>query len=956
MSDRVLFHNKVIRHPGAEVYVDLSGMVQPGVDETRVAGGIAEAPGGQPGVTHVFVESKTAHSVFGQSDASNLVKILMDPSKDTRVEGGADVVYIYKPNRTTQAEYWVVRDPEQSQVKALTFPTVQVSAAYAAKRDDTTDPITPAFVNISTPTFSFATGELNNLVAEVLGGTGKGQQRFIQASTDLTTSRAKLELRDDQDWDVLPDSTSTIRILTPQAKLTAIPWGTDGNDNEIEHGRQPLSQSYELQTKKSKRVQVAKTPYGGLRKTPFHVKFDPTGGGPLGTWNIPANWVIPQAVDNGAVEGTATGVATNTSLDGGSGMTTVPAALMPNRWLIVTEVSSLVPAQAPVLGKCFKILTNTATTISLMRPGLGLPSGTDLTGLKWKVFAITDVYMEIGGTDGAATSLKIQKRDGGGVTTIISLDLTLYPTLGDLEKKLDGIAGIFSTIGHGVSSGYLTKDLDFGILSDHYGQDRRSAIDTAVVTGDTTLSLEVSDDFPTTAGGVTYLIRIEPGDANEETVRVTGNDTGTDTLTVDPLVKAHAIDSVVEFVRGSQLIQGPGNTSLGFPVRDNLKSMLDLIANSIGHFTADRAVGPGSTGTTAVSAAWNTMIGSAQPEDNKDLFRRFSGGEVGTSIVQKPSVATLPGYPISWEHGMDTLLKNRDIRVEVLAASQDKPNWATDDIFTLHNLFKTHLLDCEDNKGERIGFMGMALPLRAGTFANKVFPKGLLDIVREANEPRLALTGQQLRRSNSGGETKLLDEWALAAAAAGTMMGTDLGEPITLKFVKGSELVQRYGDWDPQEPLDIKDALDGRLLYGEPHGKGWRFVRGFSTHVQDANLALTDLNVFEIRNYIRRRYRTKMEDRFGGVGSGNQRPGVRYVAPGGIASIREYMGDLLDEDRENGIIVDSLDENNEWTHAWYALSVKQTGDTVWIKVLVFPKTGINYILIDFDFQIPRLSA
>ena len=46
MTKKVKFHGRVIRHPGAEAFTDLSGMVQPGVEDTAIAGLVGTAPKG----------------------------------------------------------------------------------------------------------------------------------------------------------------------------------------------------------------------------------------------------------------------------------------------------------------------------------------------------------------------------------------------------------------------------------------------------------------------------------------------------------------------------------------------------------------------------------------------------------------------------------------------------------------------------------------------------------------------------------------------------------------------------------------------------------------------------------------------------------------------------------------------------------------------------------------------
>ncbi len=293
-----------------------------------------------------------------------------------------------------------------------------------------------------------------------------------------------------------------------------------------------------------------------------------------------------------------------------------------------------------------------------------------------------------------------------------------------------------------------------------------------------------------------------------------------------------------------------------------------------------------------------------------------------------------------------------------VAASEDNANWDTSegDIFSLVQLFDDHLLDGDANRAERQGYMGLTLPLAAGTYGGTVYSKGLLDVARQYNDPRLHIAGQTTQVIASNYVESILDPWAFALQVAGIQMGTPDGEPTTFKRVKTAALAQPLNDWDPLEPLDLKAALKGGILYGEPEAGFWRVVRGLTTHVATDNLARTDTSVWEIRNRIRRVLRSNVEQRFVGRGIGVSRPGVRVTAPANIASIREQVTTLMAEERAEGFIIDSQDEQGNFVNAWRALSVKITGDVGRIRLQVFPKTGLNFILIDVAFQIPTLSA
>ena len=327
-------------------------------------------------------------------------------------------------------------------------------------------------------------------------------------------------------------------------------------------------------------------------------------------------------------------------------------------------------------------------------------------------------------------------------------------------------------------------------------------------------------------------------------------------------------------------------------------------------------------------------------------------------MLNKPA-STDAGFPFSFENGMEELLKIKDIRAEAYCVSSDTQltGWSTGDMESLINMVKTHVsVTCEANKTERIAYVGLDYPLMAGTYGGVVYSKGILDVIKRTNNPSVSICGQEIKRFKANGKEGLLPSWALACSNAGVQLGTDLGEPLTLKFLDISDVQSPLNDWDALDPVDLRRALDGSLLYVEPFNGSHRIVRGFTSYMQEDNLAKTDINVWEIRNYLQRRLRDSVEKRFGGRGIGITRPGVRFVAPANIASIREHVTTLLEEDRADGNIVDSQDASGNFINAYNSLAVKISGDVCTVKVQVFPKTGLNFILIDTAFQLPTISA
>lgn len=981
MARSVKFHGRVIVHPGAEAYVDLSGMVQPGVDDTKIGAAIAEASYGQPGVLHVFADDKAARDYFGAgSDAANAVKFLMDPASDDRITGGATLVYVYKPNRSTQAEYWMVQDPWVGNVATgdrLMTRTVRDAGTY----DGTADPPN-AWVEFDLGAPAEPDNYYKGLIVEIISGWGKGQQREVVSSSTVG-GRQRLLIREDLDWNVVPThstNTPALRLAVPQTKLYSTEWGPRGLENEVDFGPASVQEALELASRYAKRVEVQPSAFGGLNKPTMFLKFDPTGGGALSDWTDESNWIVPQAIDTmtaNPCEGACNALATATNLTNGALMT---ASQHFNRWVLITGISTN-PARAAVqqqfLGKMYKIRNNGTNDLTLYGDGLGtgLSVGV-LEDLYWKVVAFTDAYILPKGSEGRSTSLEVWIKDavigsgaGAWQTKLTDLSLSMYPTLTNLVKKFNDVPGMDATLGDGVDGSLSTERFDFGRLADSYDREKvgllRTPIVAATAPGNQRIDIQTpnpnegfegSDVFPTDM--YPYCIILDEDGANEELVLITGNDTVTnDRLTASvPVTKDHLVGEVVSLAsneetayrRGSQLAYGPGDDADGYVVRDNNQKLAEWITTYIGRFDAERA-------TNDVSSAFEDQVGGVQPENNRDVWKKFYHGEVGDSVMEKPPVSD-PFYPISWEDGLNELLKQEGIRTEAMAVSADLPSWNTGDFERFMIRYQQHLLDCEGNRTSRQGYMGATLPLEAGTIQGVTYTKGLLDWIRTLNEERMALTGQEIKRYDSNDVEVWLPPWAQACEGAGIQMGTDVGEGLTLKYIKASDVRSPLNDWDPRDPVDSRKAVLGGLFYCRPKKGKWRITRGQSTHVSTNNLARTDINVWEIRNLVMEDMRDQLEERFGGAGIGTDAEGVRYVAPARISSVREQCATILEEYRADGWIVDSEDENKRPLHAWNSLSVRISGDICRVKVLVYPKTALNFILIDFQFQLPTLSA
>lgn len=940
MARSVNFRGKVIVHPGAEAFVDVSGMVQPNADISQVAGLIAEAPYGEPGVLHVFADDKAARDYFGEgSPAADAVRFLTLKSPDERINQGAALVYVYKPNVTKRAERWLTSIPRRTLAGATNSSALSFTTTGAAKKSGSTN----AYVEISTPTGAFD-DQIKNLIIRVSTGWGKGQQRQVKTVSESSGGTWRIQLRDDQDWDIAPflaGVTTKIDIEVPILALQAQEWGAKGELNEI--GFRPTTLSdpdagYKFFHRYDGRTEVREEAIGGTLTPKLHVKLDPTDNNLSST----TGWIRP-----GSTEKTTASSATATVLDA-AGLSGVNSDQ--NRWVVITDVSfegqsidaaggagtftvgetvtggtssatglfveetggvvyletvtgtftagetitggssgatrtvgtptnqtASGTSNSSLLGRMFKIASNTTTEITLTGTGLGVAPG---TGLKYRVIEITDAYIEVTGLDGLAKTLSIKFNDSK-------------------DASFNG--------GNGVAD-YATVDLtQYQTLQSL--RDRLNNLPGLYsVYGD-----GVDPDLATS--------RFDFGEAADHWQ--------------------------------ADIIEGPNLDQKGTVIKDNVETIAEWVNGNIGRLLATRAAGPGSA--SAGFEGFADEIGGGEPDDLLGVFYRLYDGDAGISSVRKTN-STDPDGLISYEHGLEELLKQDAIRTEVIAVSEEDSNWSTGDLDVLISDFKDHLLDAEDARVWRNGYLGLKLPLEAGTYSGTTYAKGLLDWIKTVDDERLSISGQEVKATGTSGLEEWQPAWAFACQCASIQLGTDLGEGLTLKQIGATDLRQPIDDWDPLDKVQGKNAVLGALLYAKPLRGNFRIERGNTSKVSSNNLARTDINVWEIRNHVIRELSIKLEDRFGGVGVGNPGEGVRFVAPASAASIREAVATELEEMRADGIIVDSEDDSGRRLKAYQGLRVTISGDIARVRVQVFPKTALNFILIDFNFQTPVISA
>tara|TARA_R100001244_G_scaffold68729_1_gene56173 strand:+ start:376 stop:1617 length:1242 start_codon:yes stop_codon:yes gene_type:complete len=216
------------------------------------------------------------------------------------------------------------------------------------------------------------------------------------------------------------------------------------------------------------------------------------------------------------------------------------------------------------------------------------------------------------------------------------------------------------------------------------------------------------------------------------------------------------------------------------------------------------------------------------------------------------------------------------------------------------------------------------------------------------NDMDVHLVAQSPTVLDAAGSLKELGPRILAVMAASMRAGVgEVGEPLTHKYLRVSALSQD-ASWEPSDVGDANALIAGGVLFAESvTGKGTRWVRDLTSHVQDDNLAFSEGSVRDAVRFVAYGLRSVLVDRYIGKKS----------APATVASIKDTASTYLELLRADDVIVDSTDPaTGTVIRAYHNLKVVSSGDIVTLSVGIFPVPGINFILNDIFLQLPTQVA
>ena len=218
----------------------------------------------------------------------------------------------------------------------------------------------------------------------------------------------------------------------------------------------------------------------------------------------------------------------------------------------------------------------------------------------------------------------------------------------------------------------------------------------------------------------------------------------------------------------------------------------------------------------------------------------FSGGTRGTSANT------------NFQDGFDALKAHRvNIVIPLLSADQVVGS-AT--IGSVNAQLDAHcaLMASTLGKSERNGY--------ASIDGTKTVAKAAAQAL---NSRHVSMTSQQITALNELGSLEVMPEYVFACMCAGIQAGTPVGEPITYKSLRISDLTTD-STWDPL--IDYDEMIEAGVTFAEPmDAGGFRVVCGNTTYSQDSNIVYNRISINEAGNFVAYELRAHLEGLFTGT-------------------------------------------------------------------------------------------
>lgn len=270
-------------------------------------------------------------------------------------------------------------------------------------------------------------------------------------------------------------------------------------------------------------------------------------------------------------------------------------------------------------------------------------------------------------------------------------------------------------------------------------------------------------------------------------------------------------------------------------------------------------------------------------------------------------------------------LFSRDATADIADGLTDSQSTYT--IAAVHSGLKNHLSFTATTKArsERQGYASIK-----DTYANSKLA------VSNMGYGRVQMVIQDVKQVDSTGVIRWFQPWALACMIAGSRCGSPVGTPLTFKYMNATGIRQTAQPMTTPDASIVQD-FDADIMYDDaiqngvtflehPQTGGFRVVVDNTTYGKDGNWVLNRGNVLYAADVVAYDFRNQLEQAY--VGAKNT------ITNGEVASFTQ------------GLLATYLTQGITVAPGYKNLSVRITGNTINISVVVVLVEGIDFILTD----------
>lgn len=307
----------------------------------------------------------------------------------------------------------------------------------------------------------------------------------------------------------------------------------------------------------------------------------------------------------------------------------------------------------------------------------------------------------------------------------------------------------------------------------------------------------------------------------------------------------------------------------------------------------------------------------------------LSGGLKGASVTS------------DFSQGMDKSLA-QDLNIVLPAVSRDASDDIADaltdsgstyDIESIFAALDTHLRlrGSIKNRKEAQGMVGYRKTTKASVYTQ----------AQTTNSELIQMAMQDVLVSGSDANLSWKQPHCFAAMMAGIRLGTQIGEPLTHKFLNCQGIGHAVnpstgleaGDFNPN--TDYEEAIDAGVTFAEQASGGFRIVVDNTTYGKDASFVWNRGSVIEAAQFSAKEIRNASELIFVG----------KKVSAGIAKSIKTMLRGKLKELFDANIITASDDAPQGYVEETFVVNIQ--GNTCKVQIEIKPVQGLDFIFIEF---------